>query len=93
MYNGFMCGVAETIILTEKEQITIDAWAKSKKMPFRIVQRDRIIQMASNNCENQEISAMLKISRPTVQCGENVFWLFDWLGLRKTPPGPDVFQG
>ena len=48
MYNGFMCRVAETIILTEKEQITIDAWAKSRKMPFRIVQRARIIQIASN---------------------------------------------
>ena len=80
MYNGFMCRVAETIILTEKEQITIDAWAKSRKMPFRIVQRARIIQIASNNYENQEISAMLKISRPTVQ-----LWRERFLALRQRP--------
>ena len=88
MYNGFMCRVAETIILTEKEQITIDAWAKSKKMPFRIVQRARIIQMASNNYENQEISAMLKISRPTVQLWRERFLALRLAGLMKDAPRP-----
>src|SRR3990172_9384515 len=88
MYNGFMCRVAETIILTEKEQITIDAWAKSKKMPFRIVQRARIIQMASNNYENQEISAMLKISRPTVQLWRERFLALRLAGLEKDAPRP-----
>src|SRR3972149_6147178 len=88
MYNGFMCRVAETIILTEKEQFTIDAWAKSKKMSFRIVQRARIIQMASNNYENQEISAMLKISRPTVQLWRERFLALRLAGLGKDAPRP-----
>jgi len=83
-----MCRAAEAIILAEKEQITIDAWAKSKKMPFRIVQRARIIQMASNNYENQEISAMLKISRPTVQLWRERFLALRLAGLEKDAPRP-----
>src|SRR3989338_6902310 len=88
MHNGFMCRAAEAIILAEKEQITIDAWAKSKKMPFRIVQRARIIQIASNNYENQEISAMLKISRPTVQLWRERFLALRLAGLTKDAPRP-----
>ena len=83
-----MCRVAETIILTEKEQLTINVWAKSKKMPFRIVQRARIIQMASNNYENQEISSMLKISRPTVQLWRERFLALRLTGLEKDAPRP-----
>jgi transposase len=88
MYNGFMCRIAETICLTEKEQITIGAWAKSKTMPIRIVQRARIIQMAANNCENQEIAATLNISCPTVHLWRERFLALRLPGLVKDAPRP-----
>jgi transposase len=88
MYNGFMCRVAETIVLSEKEQITINEWAKSKKMPLRVVQRARIIQMAAANHENQEIAATLDISHPTVQLWRERFLALRVAGLEKDAPRP-----
>jgi len=88
MYNGFMSRIAEIIILTEKEQITIDTWAKSKTMPLRIVQRARIIQMAASNYENQEIAATLNISRPTVQLWRERFLSLRLPGIEKDAPRP-----
>lgn len=83
-----MCRIAETIILTEKEQITIAEWARSKKLPVRVVQRARIIQMAANNYENIEIAATLDITHPTVQLWRERFLSFRLPGLEKDAPRP-----
>lgn len=83
-----MCRVAETIDLTEKEKVTINDWAKSRKMPLRVVQRARIIQMAANNHENREIAAILDISRPTVQLWRGRFLALRVAGLEKDAPRP-----
>jgi len=83
-----MCRIAETIVLTEKEQITIDEWARSKKLPHRVVQRARIIQMAANNYENIEIAAILNISHPTVQLWRERFLALRFTGLQKDAPRP-----
>jgi len=88
MYNGFMSRIAETIVLTEKEQGTINTWVKSKTLPVRIAQRARIIQMAANNYENQEIAATLNISRPTVQLWRERFLALRLSGLEKDAPRP-----
>jgi transposase len=88
LYNGFMCRIAEPIILTEKEQATINSWARSKRMPLRVVQRARIIQMAANSFENQEIATSLNISRPTVQLWRERFLALRIPGLGKDAPRP-----
>ena len=80
--------IAETIVLTEKEQITISEWVKSKKLPVRVVQRARIIKMAANNHENIEIAAALRISHPTVQLWRERFLAFRLPGLEKDAPRP-----
>ena len=83
-----MCRIAETIILTEKEHTTINEWAKSKRLPVRVAQRARIIQMAANNHENIEIAATLGISHPTVQLWRERFLAFRLAGLEKDAPRP-----
>jgi transposase len=88
MYNGFMSRIAETIVLTKKEQGTINTWVKSKTLPVRIAQRARIIQMAANNYENQEIAATLNISRPTIQLWRERFLALRLSGLEKDAPRP-----
>lgn len=80
--------IAETIVLTEKEQKTINEWSKSKILPVRVVQRARIIQMASNNYENIQIASSLGISHPTVQLWRERFLAFRLSGLEKDAPRP-----
>jgi transposase len=80
--------ITETIILTEKEQATINEWAKSKTLPVRIVQRARIIQMAANHYENIQIASKLGISHPTVQLWRDRFLSFRLPGLEKDAPRP-----
>jgi transposase len=80
--------IAETIILTEKEQSIINEWAKSKTLPVRIVQRARIIQMAAQNYENIQIASKLGMSHPTVQLWRDRFLSFRLPGLEKDAPRP-----
>lgn len=83
-----MSRIAETIVLTGKEQKTINEWAKSKTLPVRVVQRARIIQMAANNYENIKIATSLGISHPTVQLWRDRFLAFRVVGLEKDAPRP-----
>ena len=80
--------IAETIILTEKERTIINEWAKSKTLPIRIVQRARIIQMATQNYENIQIASKLGMSHPTVQLWRDRFLSFRLPGLEKDAPRP-----
>jgi len=75
-------------ILTEQEQIIINAKKKSKKLPVRIVQRARIIQMVAPNYENIQIASKLGISHPTLQLWRNRFLSFRLPGLEKDAPRP-----
>ena len=80
--------IAEQIILTPKEQETIDRWAKSRSVPLRLVQRARIIQLAADGVYNHEIAKRLNVSRPTVQLWRERFLAFRISGLEKDAPRP-----
>ena len=45
---------AAQIILSPEERVIVDEWARSRTMPLRVVQRARIIQMASNGIDSQD---------------------------------------
>lgn len=83
--------IAERIILTSKEQKTIDHWAQGKSISVRLVQRARIIQLASRGVYNHEIAERLNISRPTVQLWRERFLSFRLDGLKKDAPRPGRF--
>jgi transposase len=83
-----MSRTAEAIILTDKEETIINEWAKSKRLPVRIVQRARIIQMAAQNYKNIQIASKLGMSHPTVQLWRDRFLSLRLPGLKKDAPRP-----
>jgi len=79
---------AARIILSQEERAILDQWARSRTMPLRVVQRARIIQMASNGMDIQDIAKMLDVSRPTVQLWRERFLALRLSGLEKDAPRP-----
>lgn len=79
---------ARAIILSPEEQSKLDAWARGRRVPLRLVLRARIIQMAAKGTLNHDISEALNISRPTVQLWRDRFLALRLAGLEKDAPRP-----
>ncbi|MGH7618088.1 MAG: IS630 family transposase [Gemmatimonadaceae bacterium] len=79
---------AAPIVLSLDEAKTLDAWARSRSMPLRQVQRAQIIQLAAAGVESQEIAHVLAVSRPTVQLWRQRFVALRVDGLVKDAPRP-----
>jgi transposase len=79
---------AEAIVLSPQERDTLDLWTRGRKLPQRLVQRARIIQMAADGVPSQEIAQDLKVSRPTVQLWRQRFLALRLPGLEKDAPRP-----
>ena len=79
---------AEPIVLAPEERATLDAWTTARSLPFRIVQRARIVRMASDGVLSQTIAKTLQVSRPTVQLWRQRFLAFRLPGLEKDAPRP-----
>lgn len=80
--------IAEPIVLSSEERSTLSAWAHGRRLPLRLVQRARIIQMADDGMLNQNIALALNISRPTVQLWRQRFIALRLAGLEKDAPRP-----
>jgi transposase len=63
-------------------------WAQSRTLPVRQVQRARIIQLAAQGVDNQDIAAEVRVSRPTVQLWRERFLALRLDGLLKDAPRP-----
>ena len=74
---------AAPIILSPEERSTLDAWVRGRSLPMRLVQRARIIRMAAEGMQSQEIARELGVSRPTVQLWRQRFLAFRLVGLEK----------
>ena len=79
---------AASIILSAEERSTIDAWVRGRRLPLRLVQRARIVQMAADGMQSQEIARDLGVTRPTVQLWRQRFLAFRLVGLEKDAPRP-----
>ena len=79
---------AAPIILSQEESVTLEQWARSRTMPLRLDQRAKIIQMASDGIDSQDIAKMLQVSRPTVQLWRERFLALRLSGLEKDAPRP-----
>ncbi len=93
MYSEYMSRTAAQIMLSPEERSTIDMWAKGKRFPVRLVQRAKIIQMASYGMTNQDIAAKLETTRPTVQLWRDRFLALRLNGLEKDAPRPGRIPG
>jgi transposase len=79
---------ATPIILSPEERSTLDAWVRGRSLPWRLVQRARIIRLAAEGIPSQEIARELGVSRPTVQLWRQRFLAFRLVGLEKDAPRP-----
>lgn len=75
-------------MLSVEEQATLRTWAHGKTVPFRLVQRARLITLAADGVTNQHIARQLAISRPTVQLWRQRFLALRLAGLEKDAPRP-----
>jgi transposase len=64
---------ADALPITEEQRKIIDAWARAKKTPQRIVLRSRICLLASNDVSHNAIAKRLNTSRSTVNLWINRF--------------------
>ena len=88
MYVPFMSRTTTPITLNTQEQATLDAWARGRNFPVRLVQRAQVIKMAAEGKQNQDIARLLGISRPTVQLWRQRFLALRLAGLEKDAPRP-----
>ncbi len=79
---------ATPVVLNPEEEATLSAWARSRSMAVRQVQRAQIIQLAAAGVESQEIARIVGVSRPTVQLWRQRFLALRVEGLVKDAPRP-----
>jgi len=53
--------------MSPEEQSTLMAWAHTRCLPLRVVQRARIVTLAADGMLSQDIVRQVRVSRPTVQ--------------------------
>src|ERR1017187_4314715 len=80
--------LAEPITLSAEERKTLDAWSNARSIPFRLVQRAKIVCMAADGILSQDIAKKLQVSRPTVQLWRQRFLSLRLSGLEKDAPRP-----
>ncbi|MDE2485179.1 MAG: IS630 family transposase [candidate division NC10 bacterium] len=79
---------AAPIRLSSEERSVLATWAHGRRVPWRLVQRARIVQMAADGGLSQDIARALDISRPTVQLWRERFLALRLAGLEKDAPRP-----
>ena len=80
--------IAERIILTPQEELTLSRWVQGKSYPLCLVQRAKVIQLSAKGVFNHDIAEQLDISRPTVQLWRERFLALRLSGLEKDAPRP-----
>src|SRR5881409_4389717 len=79
---------AEPILLSDQERATLQTWARARIQPLRVIQRAKIILLAAEGVESQEIARQERVSRPTVQLWRGRFLALRTAGLEKDAPRP-----
>jgi transposase len=79
---------AHPVCLTAQERETLETWSRSRTLPHRQVLRARIALLAADGVTNQDIAAMVGVSRPTVQLWRERFLALRPAGLEKDAPRP-----
>ena len=79
---------AASIVLCATERSTLDGWARGRSLPHRRVMRARIVTMAADGIDSQDIAKALSVSRPTVHLWRQRFLALRIPGLEKDAPRP-----
>ena len=58
--------IAPAIVLSEPQRVQLTGYARGRKVPLRVSQRAKILLLASDGKQNEEIARALVTSPPTV---------------------------
>lgn len=78
--------VAVAIELNDKEEKTLNRWARGRRTPMRLVLRAKIVLMAARGMMNQDIAERLGVSRKMVGLWRSRFALQRLAGIEKDAP-------
>jgi transposase/DNA-binding Xre family transcriptional regulator len=79
---------APPVVLSPEERATLATWERGRRFPLRLMQRARIVMMASDGMANQDIARKVGVSRPTVQLWRDRFLALRVAGLEQDAPRP-----
>src|SRR5215208_3574005 len=82
----FVMRQAPTVLLSEKDRLTLESWARGRSTPARQVLRARIVLLAAEGQENRKIAEMVRTSRQTVGLWRQRFVTQGIAGLEKDAP-------
>lgn len=80
--------VARPVVLTEEQHQTLTTLSRSRTSPARLVERSRIVLLAAEGQENQQIAAALAITPEKVARWRNRFLEGGVTALEKDAPRP-----
>jgi transposase len=78
--------VAATITVTDEQRVTLRRWARGRSTPVRLMQRAKMILMAADGTQNQEIAATLGVQPSTVGRWRQRFAERGLAGIEKDAP-------
>jgi transposase len=85
------------VVVSPEEKRQLEAYARGRSTPTRLVQRAKIVLLAAEGSENREIAASLGVMRHTVGRWQSRFSQFGLSGIEKDAPRsgrlPSLSQG
>ncbi len=78
--------IAESITVTDEERVMLQRWARGRRTPVRLMQRAKMILMATDGRQNKEIAATLGVQPSTVGRWRKRFAANGLAGIEKDAP-------
>jgi len=80
--------VAPQVVLTEEQQRTLQQWARTRSLPWRQVERARVVLLAARGKQDLEVAAEIGISNQKAARWRKRFLKFGLAGLKRDAPRP-----
>ena len=78
--------IAKSITVTDEERVTLQRWARGRRTPVRLMQRAKMILMATDGRQNKEIAETLGVQPSTVGRWRKRFAANGLAGIEKDAP-------
>jgi transposase len=78
--------LAQAVNLSDKDRDTLERWSRGRTTPLRLVQRARIVLLASAGRSNVAIAAELHVDRQTASRWRRRFAQYGLAGIQKDAP-------
>ena len=79
--------IAPKVAVTDEERKTLERWARGRSAPVRLMQRAKLVLLAAEGQENQDIAAVLGVTRQLVGRWRSRYVAQGLAGIEKEAPG------